>query len=223
MTGNGTGSVIVTARPAAINATLAHATGLIFTPPPASLTVDYSVTVAGLRRPLAVPVGTDVTLTGSVRGLIAPTVQWEVSADKGRTYTAVPGATTATLSFTAAAADTGKYFRAVFTEGTKVRRTGPVVLTVGDLPAVTTAPADTTVAAGQTATVGVAVVGTPAIKMQWQVSTDGGQTYTKFRGQVKTTLILRNVKPTLNGNLYRVVLTSPFDQVVSPAAALTVS
>lgn len=189
----------------------------------AGLTADYSVTVAGMRRPLIVPVGADVSLTGSVRGLTAPTVQWEVSTDKGKTYTPVPGATAATLTFTAAAGDTGKYFRAVFTAGTKVRRTGPVVLTVGTAPAVTTPPASTTVAAGQTATFSVAIAGTPVVKVQWQVSTDGGKTFTNVRGQMKTTLTLRNVKPTLNGNLYRVMLTSPFDQVVSLAAVLTVS
>jgi hypothetical protein len=97
-----------------------------------------------------------------------------------------------------------------------------VVLTVGDPPAVTTAPADVSVVAGGTATFSVAATGTPVVRVQWQVSTDGGKTFVNVRGAVRPTLTLRDVKATLTGNLYRAVVTNAVAQVVSPAAALTV-
>jgi hypothetical protein len=189
----------------------------------AGLNVDYSVTVAGIGRRLAVAAGTAVSLTGTVRGFTAPTVQWEVSTDRGRHYTPLGGATAPTLTFTTVAADTGKYFRAVFTENGLTRRTAPVVLTVGTPPAVMTPPAPISVAAGQTATFSVAVTGTPVVRVQWQVSKDGGQTFVNVYAAVRTTLTLMRVKSALSGYLYRAVLTNAFDQIASPAATLTVT
>jgi hypothetical protein len=189
----------------------------------AGLNVNFSLTVAGMRRKLVVPAGTPVALTGSLPRLTSPTVQWEVSTDKGRHYAPVTGATAATLSFAAQAADTGKYFRAAFTENGKTRRTAAVVLVVGDPPAAPAPPAPVSVAAGQTATFSVAFTGTPVVRVQWQVSTDGGKTFVNIRGATRTTLTLMRVKAALNGHLYRAVLTSPFDQVATAAALLTVS
>jgi hypothetical protein len=189
----------------------------------AALTVNFSLNVEGLPKALSVPVGAAVSLTGVVSGLIAPAVQWEVSADRGTTYSAVPGATTATLSFAAGAADAGKYFRAVFTAGPRVRRTGPVALEVGDPPAVVAPPADATAPAGGMVTFGVSFAGSPVVAVQWQVSTDDGRTFTNVRGAVRPILTLNHVKSALTGVLYRVVLTNAFDQVVTPAARLTVS
>jgi uncharacterized repeat protein (TIGR01451 family) len=189
----------------------------------AGLNVDFSLTVAGIMRKLVVPVGTPVSLTGTLPRLTSPAVQWEVSTDKGRHYTPVAGATSAMLLFTAQAADAGEYFRAAFTESGKTRRTAPVVLVVGDPPAVTTAPVDNSVAAGQTAAFSIAFTGTPVIHVQWQVSTDGGKTFVNVPGAMRLTLTLMRVKPSLSGHLYRAVLTSAFDQVSTAAATLTVT
>ena len=189
----------------------------------AGLAVDYRLNVGAMRKSLAVPAGAPVALTGVVSGLTGATVHWEVSADRGRTYTLVPGATAATLTFVAGPADDGTYFRAAFTAGTRVRWTAPVVLTVGHPPTVTSPPADVTVARGKTATFSVAFSGTPVVRVQWQVSTDGGQTFTNVRGATRPTLTLPRLTAARTGNLYRVVLTNPFDQVVSPAARLTVT
>jgi parallel beta-helix repeat protein len=189
----------------------------------AGLTVDYRVTVAGSKKALAVPAGTAVSLTGMVTGLTAPTVQWEASTDQGKTYTPVAGETAPTLTFTAAAGDDGTYLRAVFTAGTRVRRTAPVVLAVGDPPAVVSAPADLFVGAGATATFSVTASGSPPVKVQWQVSTDGGRTFTDIGGATKPALAVKKVTLGLTDNLYRAVLTNAFDQVVTRSAELTVT
>ena len=106
----------------------------------AGLTVDYRVTLGTLKKSLAVPAGKVVSITGAVSGLPGATVQWEVSADRGRTYTPVPGATAPTLAFAAGPEDDENYYRAAFAAGSQVRRTAPVVLAVGHPPAVTIPP-----------------------------------------------------------------------------------
>ena len=106
----------------------------------------------------------------------------------------------------------------ILAEGHQVRRTAPVVLTVGYPPVVTSPPSDLAVFHGETATFNVGIAGMPVITVQWQVSTDGGKTFTNIRGAVQPTLTLKNVKAALNGNMYRAVLTNAFDQIVSPAA-----
>jgi uncharacterized repeat protein (TIGR01451 family) len=191
----------------------------------AGLNLDYTVPVGTMRRMLALPTGTAVTLNAALPNMIGATVQWEVSTDKGRHYTPVAGATSATLALTAGTGvgQTGDYLRAVFTAGTKVRRTGTVILTVGDPPAVTAAPNPSTVAAGGTATFTVTFGGALPVKVQWQVSTDGGKTFVNVRGAMRPTLTLMRVKAGLNGNLYRAVLTNGFDQVATVAAPLTVT
>jgi len=191
----------------------------------AGLNLDYTVAVGAMRRMLALPTGTPVALNAALTGMTGATVQWEVSTDKGRHYSPVAGATNATLALTAGTGvgQTGNYLRAVFTVGAKVRRTGTVILTVGAPPAVTTAPTAATAAAGGTATFSVAFTGTATVKVQWQVSTDGGKTYVNVRGAMRPTLTLMRVKAALNGNLYRAVLMNAFDQVATVAAPLTVT
>jgi hypothetical protein len=97
-----------------------------------------------------------------------------------------------------------------------------VVLAVGDPPSATR-PGDRIVAAGQTATFSVTPTGTLPVKVQWQVSTDGGKTFVNVPGAMRTTLTLMRVKAALNGHQYRALLTNAFDQVATPAAMLTVT
>ncbi|MET9636441.1 hypothetical protein ABZY83_08470 [Streptomyces virginiae] len=89
-----------------------------------------------------VTAGAEVILTAQAKGTPPPTVAWQVSTDEGRTWQAVPGATSATYTFRAAAADNGRRYRAVFGNGAGVSRTGPATLTV--------TAADTTTGGGGT-------------------------------------------------------------------------
>src|SRR5207245_8041739 len=105
----------------------------------------------------------------------------------GTTYTDMPSATTTTLSFTAAAADNGKKYRAVFTNACGPVNTTAATLTVNTAPSPTTNPVDTTVCAGALASFTAAASGSPAPTVQWQVSTDGGTIFTDIAGQTSTT------------------------------------
>ncbi|GAA3220292.1 hypothetical protein GCM10010532_049870 [Dactylosporangium siamense] len=57
--------------------------------------------------------GSPVTFTAAAAGNPTPTVRWQTST-AGGTWTDVPGATTSSLTFTPALADTGRQYRAVF-------------------------------------------------------------------------------------------------------------
>ncbi|MFD9104846.1 hypothetical protein ACFVZN_27705 [Streptomyces virginiae] len=89
-----------------------------------------------------VAAGAEVSLTAQAEGTPPPTVAWQVSTDAGRTWQAVPGATSTTYTFRAAAADNGRRHRAEFVNDAGVSRTVPATLTV--------TAADTTTGGGGT-------------------------------------------------------------------------
>jgi uncharacterized repeat protein (TIGR01451 family) len=62
-----------------------------------------------------VHIGDLVTFSASAAGSPAPAVQWQVSVDQGGSFSDIPDATAGTYSFTAAAAQNGYQYRAVFT------------------------------------------------------------------------------------------------------------
>ncbi len=89
-------------------------------------------------------------------------------------------------------------------------------------PYITTQPVNQTVNAGQTATFTAAATGSPTPTAQWQVSTDGGVTFSNLSGATSTTLSFTTVA-SQTGNKYRVVFTNTAGSVNSSAATLTVN
>jgi hypothetical protein len=93
-------------------------------------------------------------------------------------------------------------------------------------PAIVTQPANQTVAPGETATFTVAASGNPAY--QWQVSTNGGSTWTDmtdvapYSGVTTTTLTVTAATVGLGGNQYRAVATNSTGTATSNAATITV-
>lgn len=88
-------------------------------------------------------------------------------------------------------------------------------------PFVTTNPTSQTLKAGQTAVFTAAATGNPAPKGQWQVSTNGGVSYTNLAGQVNTTLNVL-VTSVMNNYRYREVFTNTWGSATTLAATLTV-
>ncbi|WP_420078804.1 hypothetical protein ACN6AT_06090 [Streptomyces sp. JL4002] len=79
---------------------------------------------------VSVAAGTAVSLTARAEGTPAPDVAWQVSTDAGRTWRTVPGATSPTHTFTAAASDDSHSYRAEFSNGAGTARTTAATLTV---------------------------------------------------------------------------------------------
>jgi hypothetical protein len=106
-------------------------------------------------------------------------------------------------------------------------RTGSSVLKVigAAAPKVTTNPADSQVTVTDPVTFTAAATGSPVPTVQWQVSIDGGLTFTNITGNASattTTLSLGAAYLGLSGNKYRAVFTNSVGQVITTVATLTV-
>jgi hypothetical protein len=78
------------------------------------------------------------------------------------------------------------------------------------------------VTAGQTATFTTAATGSPTPTVQWQVSTDGGVTFSNVSGATSATLSFATAL-SQNGNRYRAVFTNAAGPATTTAATLTVN
>src|SRR4051812_20475180 len=74
--------------------------------------------------------GVLASFTAAATGSPTPTVQWQARPNSAGTFVNIGGATSTTYSFTPAAGDSGKQFRAVFTNSVSSATTGIATLTV---------------------------------------------------------------------------------------------
>ena len=96
----------------------------------ATLTVNTAPAVTTDPTDQTVNDGSPVTFTAAASGSPGPSVQWQVSTDAGVSFNDIPGATSTTLSFTAAFSQNGNQFRAVFTNSCGTATTQAATLTV---------------------------------------------------------------------------------------------
>jgi hypothetical protein len=89
------------------------------------------------------------------------------------------------------------------------------------VPKVTQNPSNETVTAGDYASFTATATGSPTITVQWQVSTDGGQTFTDIAGATSNTLTFY-VFSSENGYKYRAVFTNSAGVTFSSIATLNV-
>jgi hypothetical protein len=89
-------------------------------------------TITAQPSDTAVLAGATYSFTASATGYPAPTAQWQVSSDGGSTYQNIGGATGDTLTGTAAQSDSGKRFRANYTNTAGTTATTGALLTVSD-------------------------------------------------------------------------------------------
>ena len=173
-----------------------------------------------------VTAGQTATFTAAASGSPTPTVQWQVSTDGGASFSDLSGATNTTLSFTATAAQNGNEYQAVFSNSVGTATTSAATLTVTAAqvaPSITAQPTSQTVTVGQTATFTAAASGNPTPTVQWQVSTDGGSTFSDITGATSTTLTLSNTTTAQNGDEYQAVFTNSVGTATTTAATLTVT
>jgi PKD repeat protein len=165
--------------------------------------------------------GGPASFTAGASGSPAPTVQWQVSTDDGSTWADVAGATTTTLTFTASAADQSSQYRATFANTAGSVASDVATLTVDTAPIVSTDPTDLTVDAGGSASFTAAATGSPTPTVRWQVSTDGGSSWTDVDGVTTTTLTF-TASGSDNGRQYRAVFSGSCGTATTTAAMLAV-
>jgi hypothetical protein len=189
----------------------------------ATLTVRYAPSVSSSPSSQTVNAGQGATFTASATGNPTPTVQWQVSTNGGSTYNNISGATSTTFTLASTtSSQNGNLYRAAFTNSRGTATTAAAIMTVQFAPAVTTNPSNRSVSAGGSVTFTAAANGNPTPTVQWQVSTDGGQTYTNISGATSTSFTISSVTASQNGSRYRAVFTNALGSVISSAAILTV-
>jgi len=164
-------------------------------------------------------------ITGAI-GVITST-QWQVSTDAGADWANVPNANATTYAIIATSGENGYEYRAVLSNSAGSGTTRAATLTVAGppgnvAPQVTTQPANQTVADGDYATFHAAASGSPTPATQWQVSSNGGQTWSVIVGAYSTSYTFA---PTMaqNGYEYRAVFTNLAGTATSSAATIVVA
>jgi alpha-tubulin suppressor-like RCC1 family protein len=152
--------------------------------------------------------------------------QWQRSADGGTTFADVAGATAAghTTAVTALA-DTGTQYHVLVSGASNSVTSSAVTLTVTAVvvaPGISVHPVAQTITEGQNASFSITAVGT-SISYQWQLSTDGGASFTDMAGATGATLTLMAVPLASDAHQFRIVVSNSAGSVTSNAASLSVN
>ena len=202
--------------------------GGTITSSPATLSVD---SVTGNPNNLTVNAGQTATFSAaSSNPLGTDSVQWQVNTNNGSGFTNLSGDHGTTLSLTnVTAAENGYEYQAVFSNsgygGTLT--SSPAVLTVDFAAGIVTDPKTAIVDAGANTSFSATASGNPAPTVQWQVSTNGGSTYSNlsdgavYSGTNSDTLNLTDVTASMSMDKYRAVFSNTLNGANTASTATT--
>ena len=197
----------------------------------ATLTVNSSITVTTNPTSQTVCEATNVSFSAAAAGS-GLSYQWQVSTDGGATFNNVAaaapysGTTSATMTITGVPPTFNNYrYRCVITNGVCTPGiTTAATLTVNTFPSITSQPANLTICEGAGATFSVgATTGVGTLTYQWQLSTNGGSTYSNITGATNSSFAQASVPVGQNGYRFRVIVTAGCGSVTSTGAILTVN
>jgi sugar lactone lactonase YvrE len=168
-------------------------------------------------------------------GTGALTVQWEISTTDGASFSSlsngngIAGASSTTLTLSGLGVTGAAVYRAVVTDANGVTATSnPATLTVNARPSIETQPGDASATTGQVGPESFSVTaadGTGPFTYEWQVSTDGGGTFTNvsngsgISGATTATLTIGSTALPASTSEYKVVVTDANGVTATSAAA----
>ncbi len=219
------------------------ANGVMATSTAAALTVNAAPAITTQPHNATATVGQSASESFTIvdgGGTTPLAVQWQISTNNGVSFTnlsngsGVAGATTTTLTVSGFAAAGSPEYRVIVTDANNVSATSnPATLAVNAAPSVTTQPASQSATTGQTGSESFSVVaanGTTPFTYQWQVSTNGGNSFSNVNngsgisGATTATLTISSSSLPASGTEYQVVVTDANGvTTTSTAAALTVN
>ncbi len=97
------------------------------------------------------------------------------------------------------------------------------VIRVGTDALIASQPVDQSVGQGVQATFSITTGGVPVPGCQWQISSNGGSTWSDLPGATGTTYTTAAATPAIHNTRYRCVVSNPLASVTSTAAILTVT
>ncbi|MCX6915828.1 MAG: YDG domain-containing protein, partial [Verrucomicrobia bacterium] len=172
--------------------------------------------------------GSPATFTATATGT-GLRYQWQVSTDGGTSFTDISStATNASYDIAATTvAESGYQYHVIIDNAACIAITSapPAVLTVHGLPAITSQPASLTKCASSAATFSVTATGTD-LTYQWQVSADGGVTFTNISDtETNTSYTVAATTLAESGLKYHVIVSGACSpaQTSAPPAVLTVN
>jgi uncharacterized protein YjbI with pentapeptide repeats len=221
------------------------------TSPPITQLVGVPPVVTHHPSSQEVTKGEVATFEAAGTGDPAPTLQWQVAyEDDLSDWTDIPGATSSPLVIATGIPEPGQIqggfgrYRAVFTNSVGSTPSSATFLRVFQAPEVTFNPVDAQASLGASVefvSVGIGFPNTapppgqsPAPSAQWQVSDDGGSTWSdlpatsdnkSFVGGTWRTISRLRVSPVTSadsGNRYRTTFTNPLGSATTTTATLTV-
>ena len=189
----------------------------------AALTVHKAPAISKQPAGATVEAGQGVTFEAEAAGFPEPTVQWELSVGGG-SWSPIEGAISTQLKIASAQiAEDGNRYRAVFTNVAGTVTSEPATLSVVARPNVTDQPSSTTVEVGEGASFEATASGYPTPAVQWELSTNGGGTWSQITGATSNQLSIAATSESENGHQFRAVFTNTAGSTTSAAAMLTVA
>jgi alpha-tubulin suppressor-like RCC1 family protein len=189
-----------------------------------TLTVRRAPAITQQPLSVAVEEGQGAAFEASASGFPTPSVQWETSTDGGTTWTPLTRGTTDQLTVASAKiSQSGTEFRAVFTNVAGAATTEVVRLIVHNLPRLTKQPVSVSAEAGHAVAFEATAQGFPAPTVQWELSNDGGLTWSPVEGATADRLAIASVSPSESGDRYRAVFTNEAGRATSNEVTLTVT
>lgn len=187
--------------------------------------LENEVVIISQPQNKTVPMGcrTSISVSAIGSGL---KYQWELSKDGGLTWnkSTVDGCLTSTIIFTAIESYHGRMYRCVVTDenGNSVASQGAMI-SINELlekPFIVTQPQDRTISLGSQTTIPIKAIG-KGLKYQWELSKDGGLTWSKSTvdGCLTSTIVFTAIE-NYHGRLYRCVVTDENGNSVTSNAAL---
>lgn len=147
--------------------------------------------------------------------------QWQLSTDKGSTWTNLKDSINSTLNFgQVTSADSGNEYRVIVSSSCRTITSASAILNVIPQTVIMKEPANQTVCDSSQASFTVEGSGSNLV-YQWQSSIDS-ITWVNMNGEVQDTLILPTVTSAENHYHYRVMITGSCGNLISSAATLTI-
>jgi hypothetical protein len=190
-----------------------EATELVVNDPPSISSQPTSQTVCA-------PSSVTFSITATGTGL---SYQWRKNGSPLSDMGNISGAAGAALTITPTSEGDAGSYEVVVTGTCGSLTSGAATLSVNTPPSVTSSPANQMALAGTSVSFTAAASGKPALSVQWQVSTDGGTSWSDISGATATTLGLSSVTTSQSGRKYHAVFTNTCGSAITDAATLTVN
>ncbi|MBQ6534283.1 MAG: hypothetical protein IJI37_03865 [Opitutales bacterium] len=155
---------------------------------------------------------------------VEPTYKWYYSTNTGVDWTEIGGETNPWLDFAADSSMNRRQFKCVVTDGggTSVESNKAVLIINSSAITISQDIEDTLAYVGIESVLSVSASSSAALAYQWQVSTDGGESFQDIGGATTPSLSLTPADYSLSGNVYRLKIDNGGGYIYSNAATFTV-